>query len=481
MRRLRALLALAAALFSAAALAQNGRWPAELHAALAGTGVPRENVALFVQEVGAPVPLLAWNADLPVNPASAMKLVTTLAGLEMLGPSYTWRTEAYAHGPVQDGVLAGNLILKGYGDPKLTLENFWLLLSDLRARGLREIRGDLVLDRSFFALPPSDPARFDNEPTRPYNVEPDALLLNYKSVRLQLVPDEGTGRVRIIATPALPEIEILNQLVLAPAGCESWPERPQYTLEPPRLAFTGVFPTGCGERSRNFALLDPNRYAQSLFTQSWRAAGGVFNGVAREGALPADAVPLAAWDSPPLSEVIRDINKFSNNVMARQLFLTLGLAAEAPPLTTAGATRATREWLRRIGIDAPELVLENGSGLSRSERISARNLAKVLLRGFSGPLMPEFVASLPIVGIDGTVRRRLNASPALGQAHIKTGYLEGVRAIAGYVLDRDGRWLVVVAVINHPAALGAAAFQDAVVDWAFLRAAPCSRATECGN
>jgi D-alanyl-D-alanine carboxypeptidase/D-alanyl-D-alanine-endopeptidase (penicillin-binding protein 4) len=167
--------------------------------------------------------------------------------------------------------------------------------------------------------------------------------------------------------------------------------------------------------------------------------------------------------------------------MARQLFLTLGLAAEAPPLTTAGATRATRDWLRRIGIDAPELVLENGSGLSRSERISARNLAKVLLRGFSGPLMPEFVASLPIVGIDGTVRRRLNASPALGQAHIKTGYLEGVRAIAGYVLDRDGRWLVVVAVINHPAALGAAAFQDAVVDWAFLRAAPCSRATECGN
>jgi D-alanyl-D-alanine carboxypeptidase/D-alanyl-D-alanine-endopeptidase (penicillin-binding protein 4) len=207
----------------------------------------------------------------------------------------------------------------------------------------------------------------------------------------------------------------------------------------------------------------------------------VFNGVAREGALPADAVPLTAWESPPLSEVIRDINKFSNNVMARQLFLTLGLAAEAPPLTTAGATRATRDWLRRIGIDAPELVLENGSGLSRSERISARNLAKVLLRGFSGPLMPEFVASLPIVGIDGTVRRRLNASPALGQAHIKTGYLEGVRAIAGYVLDRDGRWLVVVAVINHPAALGAAAFQDAVVDWAFLRAASCSRATECGN
>jgi D-alanyl-D-alanine carboxypeptidase/D-alanyl-D-alanine-endopeptidase (penicillin-binding protein 4) len=484
MHLLGSLLSLTAALFSAAALAQSGRWPAELHAALAGTGVPRESVALFVQELGAAAPLLEWNADAAMNPASTMKLVTTLAALELLGPSYTWRTEVYAHGPLQDGVLAGNLILKGYGDPKLTLENFWLLLSDLRARGVREIRGDLLLDRSFFAQPPGDPGRFDNEPTRPYNVEPDALLLNYKSVRLQVVPDEASGRVRIIPTPALPEIEILNQLVLAPASCERWPDRPQYALEPPRLLFTGVFPAGCGERSRNFSLLDPNRYAQSLFTQSWRAAGGVFNGVARDGPLPADAALITAWESPPLSEVIRDINKFSNNVMARQLFLTLGLAAEAPPLTPAAATRATRDWLQRVGIDAPELVLENGSGLSRIERISARNLAKVLMRGFSGPLMPEFAASLPIAGIDGTVRRRLSTSPASGQAHLKTGYLDGVRAIAGYVLDRNGRWLVLVALINHPAAGDAAAFQDAVVDWAFLRAVPatpCPGRHTCGD
>jgi D-alanyl-D-alanine carboxypeptidase/D-alanyl-D-alanine-endopeptidase (penicillin-binding protein 4) len=465
------------------AAAQTGRWPAELHGALAGTGVPRDSVALYIQEVGAPAPLLEWNADRPMNPASTMKLVTTLAGLEVLGPSYTWRTEAWMQGTLKDGVLAGDLILKGYGDPKLTLENFWLLLSDVRARGVREIRGDLIVDRSFFAPPPGDPGRFDNEPTRPYNVEPDAMLLNYKSVRLQLVPNEATGRVEILATPALGEIEILNQLVLAPGSCDSWPERPQYSLDPARLVFTGVFPAGCGERWRNFSLLDRNRYALALFTQTWRALGGVFNGAVREGSVPMAAVLLTQFESPPLSEVIRDINKFSNNVMARHLFLTLALAAEAPPITTAGAARATQAWLRRVGIDAPELVIENGSGLSRVERISARSMAKVLLRGFYGPLMPEYVASLPIVGIDGTLRRRLNESPAAGQAHIKTGYLEGVRAIAGYVLDREGRWLVVVALINHPAAVNAAVFQDAVIDWAFFRSAPmpCPAARPCSK
>jgi D-alanyl-D-alanine carboxypeptidase/D-alanyl-D-alanine-endopeptidase (penicillin-binding protein 4) len=478
--------ALCCAGLSAAAAAQNGRWPAELHAALAGTGVPRESVALYVQEVGAGAPVLEWNADRPLNPASTMKLVTTLAALERLGPAYTWRTEVYAAGTIQDGVLTGNLVLKGRGDPKLTLENFWLLLSEVRARGVREIRGDVLLDRSAFAPPLPDAPNFDNELARPYNVEPDALLINYKSIRLQLVPDEVRGRVQIFATPALPEVAILNQLALAPGSCDATPERPQVMLDPPQLVFTGVFPTGCGERSRNFALLDRDRYAQSVFVQTWRALGGVFEGRVREGLLPSEATLLATWQSPPLAEVIRDINKFSNNVMARNLFLTLALeadpgAAAAPPT----AARVTREWLRGVGIEAPELALDNGSGLSRNERISARSLAQVLLHGFAGPLMPEYVASLPIVGSDGTLRRRLNDSPAAGQAHIKTGYLDGVRAVAGYVRDRDGRWLVLVALVNHPAAAGATALQDAIIDWAFLRAtaaAPCChRCTRCGK
>ncbi len=190
---------------AAPALAQS--WPAVMRAELDAAGVPTEAVGLYVQEVGTPTPLLAWNAEKPMNPASAMKLLTTLAALEVLGPAYTWRTEVYADGLLRGDVLEGDLVVKGAGDPKLDLEKFWMLVKMLRGRGLREIRGDLVADRSAFALDNSDPARFDNAPTRPYNVQADALLVNYKSIDLQFIPQEDSGTVRIVSLPELAQIE----------------------------------------------------------------------------------------------------------------------------------------------------------------------------------------------------------------------------------------------------------------------------------
>ncbi len=447
----------------APALAQS--WPAGVRAELDATGIPAEAVGLYVQELGAATPLLAWNADKPMNPASTMKLLTTLAALEALGPAYTWRTEVYADGPLRGNVLEGNLVLKGSGDPKLDLEKLWLLMKMLRGRGLREIRGDLVADRSAFSLENNDPARFDNAPTRPYNVQPDALLVNYKSIDLQFVPQEDSATVRIVSLPELAQINIVNELTLGAGDCESWPERPMTSADEPQLVFTGVFPRGCGEKHKSFSLLTPDDYLEALFRQLWQEAGGTFTGRVREGQVPASARLLATWESPPLAEIIRDVNKWSNNVMARQLFLTLGLNPDAPPATTATATRAVQEWLLRADLEMPELVLENGSGLSRSERISARSMARLLYHGWDSPLLPEYLASLPIPGVDGTLRRRLAGSPAAGQAHLKSGYIDGVRSVAGYVRDHRGRWLILVCFVNHANAIAAQPFLDAVVDW----------------
>ena len=327
--RLLLLIGLLVALTPAAA--ESGRWPARLQEALAETGVTRDAVGLYVQEVGADHPLFAWNADRSMNPASTMKLVTTLAALELLGPAYVWRTEAYADGTLSGDTLNGNLVLKGYGDPKLTLENFWLLLRELRSRGLKEIRGDLIVDRSLFALTENDPGRFDNEPTRAYNVAPDALLVNYKAVRLQFIPQEDRGTVKIVLTPDLPQISILNQLVLGAGNCDFWPDKPQALPEQARLVFTGVFPRGCGERSKNFSLLTPNEYLLALFQQTWRELGGTITGTVRDGVTPPEAKLLATSESQPLGEVIRDINKFSMNVMARHVFLTLSLDRRSAP------------------------------------------------------------------------------------------------------------------------------------------------------
>src|SRR3990172_6136486 len=202
------LLTVAALWCALAAAAQDGttRLPISVAQALQQAGIPESSVGIYVQEVTAKRPLLASGEERALNPASTIKLVTTFAALDLLGPAYRWATEIYATGALRDDVLDGNLIIKGYGDPRLTLENFWLMLRSLRARGVREIRGDLVLDRSYFATGDIDPAGFDNEPTRPYNTPPDALLVNFKAVRLQFVPDTERGVPKIIAEPALPQV-----------------------------------------------------------------------------------------------------------------------------------------------------------------------------------------------------------------------------------------------------------------------------------
>src|SRR5262249_10597122 len=154
------------------------------------------------QELGSPRPSLAFNAHEPRNPASVMKLVTTYAALELLGPAYRWKTEVFVDGD--------NLVIKGYGDPKLSYENLWLLLRNLRSRGLREIRGTLILDRGQFA-PVSD-VPFDDDVHRPYNVRADALLVNFKALRFNFLPEDG--RVRLFVEPALPGLEVVNRLTL---------------------------------------------------------------------------------------------------------------------------------------------------------------------------------------------------------------------------------------------------------------------------
>jgi D-alanyl-D-alanine carboxypeptidase/D-alanyl-D-alanine-endopeptidase (penicillin-binding protein 4) len=385
-----------------------------------------------------------------------------------------WQTEVYASGPLNQDVLAGDLVLKGYGDPKLTLENFWLLLRDLRARGVREIRGDLVLDRSYFSVSDSDPARFDDQPTRPYNTSPDALLVNYKSIRLQFVPDVEARAVRIVPEPSLPQIQIANQLVLDAAPCGDWVARmkvePQGGANSARLQFAGHYSRDCGERARHFSVLSHQNYVHALFVQLWRELGGTFAGGVRDGSAPPEAKRIASLQSPALSEIVRDINKYSNNVMARHLYLTLGAVSGGPPATPDKANRAIRQWLAGKGLNAPELVLENGSGLSRTERISAGSLGQLLLAAFRSAAMPELMASLPVAAVDGTMRKRLAGAELAGQAHIKTGSLAGVRAIGGYVLDAKGRRMVVVMFVNHANAGNAQPVQDALLKWVYNRA-----------
>jgi D-alanyl-D-alanine carboxypeptidase/D-alanyl-D-alanine-endopeptidase (penicillin-binding protein 4) len=395
-----------------------------------------------------------------MSPASIAKLATTFAALELLGPAFTWSTPVYVEGAVRDGTLYGNLYIKGQGDPKLVAERLWLLLRRVQGLGIRSITGDIVLDSSAFDIGTPDPSAFDGEPLRPYNAAPNALLLNFKSLMLTFTPQDGQARIHL--EPPLAGVALPDSVALAGGECNDWRGALKADFsDPARVRFAGSYPAACGERTWPIAYIDPRSYAARAVAGMWQQIGGSLTGQVRGGRVPSALAPSFEQASPPLAEVIRDINKFSNNVMAQQLFLTLGLQLAGAGTFDAARGVIQQWWRQRFGEDAPSFV--NGSGLSREERITAAQLARLLQAAWASPLMPELMASLPVAGIDGTMRR--TRGKAVGLAHLKTGSLRDVLGVAGYVQGASGRRYILVAIANHPLAHAARPAIEALIEW----------------
>jgi D-alanyl-D-alanine carboxypeptidase/D-alanyl-D-alanine-endopeptidase (penicillin-binding protein 4) len=446
--------------------------------ALTRAKVPPEAISVLVVNAdGQSAPRLNHRADVPMNPASVMKLLTTIAALDLLGPAFVWRTPVWLDGPVKGGVLKGNLLIQGQGDPKLVLEKLWLLLRRVQGLGVLTIDGNIVLDRNAFATVPVNPAEFDGEPLRPYNVSPDALLINYKSVLITLTPDLTNAVARVQIDPPLSGVQVPATVPLqktAAADCGDYRKTLKANFsDPTHIRLAGSYPLSCGEKIWPVAYSDPASYNARTIAGLWRSMGGKLTGSVLDGIAPTTPATFEVV-SPPLADVIRDINKFSNNVMAEQLFLTLGRTNGREVQTTQATPEAAREtlrqwWLQRINTLAstavqalPAPVLDNGSGLSRQTRMSAQQLARLMQVAYASPYMPELMSSLPIVGIDGTLKR---SQAALASAHLKTGSLQGVLALAGFVHAAGGQQVCLVALINHPNASAARPALDALIYW----------------
>ena len=459
---IRRALALLATVVPLAAMAQ---LPAPVRTALQKAGVPPSAVAVVVQPVDSARPIVSHNAAAPMNPASVMKLVTSYAALDLLGPAFTFKTDVLVTGTVAGGVLDGDLVLRGGGDPKLTYERLWQLLRQVRTRGVREVRGDIVLDRSYFAPAAHDPASFDNEARRAYNVGADALLVNFNAVDFRFVPDGNA--VRVVAEPDLPNLEVQSRISSTAESCGSWRRNlKQEVIENGLLAtivFSGSYPAACGERSWPLAVLDGARFTESTLRWLWSETGGTLRGKVRAGETPTDARLFYRHESEPLANLVRDMNKFSNNVMARHVFLALS-ASGGRPGDAAESARILGEWMQARKLPAGDLVVVNGSGLSRDERVSAATLAAILRDAWASALMPELASSFPIYGVDGTLRTR-RGTGAIGEAHLKGGTLNGVQSVAGYMVDNAGRRRIVVMMVNHANAGAAQAAIDALVEW----------------
>lgn len=437
--------------------------PPKVDQALRQAAIPRDALSVVVLPVvaGAAKPArLSHQADVPRNPASLMKLVTTSAALDILGPAYTWRTPVAIDGVVREGVLQGNVYIRGQGDPKMGVEQIWLNLRRLQGMGIQKIQGDIVLDRSAFDVPPQDPGGFDGEPLRPYNASADALLLGYKSFLLHFVPDASNKVARVHAEPPLAGVQVQTTVSLSGADCTDYRASLKADFQNPlRITFAGTYPLACADKVWPVAYADPPQFAARAIHGIWLQLGGQLSGMVREGGMPASLKSLWMHESLSLAEVVRDINKFSNNVMADQLFLTLGLQQRG--LGNAANSKAVIEawWRERLGQEPP--LLDKGSGLSREARITPRAMADLLQWVWLQPFMPELMASLPLTGVDGTMKR----SKSSASAHLKTGSLRDVMGIAGYVEGPLGQRYVLVAIVNHANAYQARPVLDALIDW----------------
>jgi D-alanyl-D-alanine carboxypeptidase/D-alanyl-D-alanine-endopeptidase (penicillin-binding protein 4) len=460
----------------------------------AALGVDADDVSVWVEPLDGTGPVLTHRADVPRTPASTLKLLPTFAALQALTPAYRWRTEVFALGPVEDGVLRGDLLLHGHGDPYLVAEEYWKLVNAVRAAGIRRIEGDLVIDGSFFELREEDPGAFDNRPDRVYNLPPHPLLVNFNAVRFEFAPSPDGSGVRVRTEPELPNVALDNRLGLDRRGCGGYQRGVALNVvdgdgERDRVMLEGRFPSGCDHYAMTRTVLTPERYAFGLFDVYWRQTGGEIDGRWRLGTLPEGLVPvdeetgIALPDesealvhvhhSPPLGEIVRYVNKYSNNVMTRHLQLTLGAERHGIPATAANGTAVILEQLERVGVDTTGLVLDNPSGLSRAARISARQLGTLLTAAWDAPYMPEFVSSLGLSGLDGTVRGRFRGRPETGRMHLKTGTMDEVSAIAGYVQAGDGTRYAVAVLVNAPLAHRGPGveIQDALLAWVYRREA----------
>ena len=439
-----------------------GQLPREVEAALQRAKVPSENFHVMVVDTGASsTPRLSHQAQVRINPASLMKLATTTAALDTLGPAFVWRTPVYIDGPVRDGVLHGHVYVRGSGDPRLVVERLWLLMRRIQGLGIQKIQGDIVLDRSAFEVPPRDAASFDGEPLRPYNAAPDALLLNFKSLLIQFVPDRAANVARVQIEPPLAGVQFPATVPLTTGDCSDYRSglRADWS-DATRIRFAGNFPAVCGEKVWPIAYAAPQQFAARAIAGMWQHLGGQLTGQVREGNVPANLQPVFNLESASLAETIRDINKYSNNVMAQHVFLTLSQQQRGVGSFDASREVMQRWWRERVGGEVP--TFDNGSGLSREERISAQALARLLQVAWASPTMSELMSSLPVTGLDGTMKR----SKAQASAHLKTGSLRDVAGVAGFVDTASGKRLVVVAILHHANANAARPALDAMIDWA---------------
>ncbi len=449
--------------------------PDSIKNALSKYNFPDSSISISVKRTDTNENILDWRSDEHVNPASTLKIVTTYAGLDLLGPDFTWETDFYINNQVVDGDVDGDLYIKGTGDPLFINETLETAIQAIHEADIKSIAGDLVIDNTYFETGTAVSESVYTQLQNPYRALPDAANINFGTAEFNIITQKYSSRPQVNINPPLPGYRLFSRLRLRGGQCKNSDLNPRIELIPHQgtttISFSGQYAKRCGNRSIYRVITEPGRLLHAAFAHQWNKNGGQFSGKYRYGKIPENARLIHTHRSPSLGEQIAIMNKKSNNVMTRQLFLTLGAEVHSLPGTLEKSRLVIQRWLKKKNIDFSDSFIDNGSGLSRKSVISTQLLSDVLNDAAKHPDAQMFIDSLSIAGIDGTMRNRFINHPAQGQLHIKTGTLNGVRAIAGYVNSKSGSQYS-VATIQHHASIGngrGKVIQNTILDWAYQK------------
>ncbi len=417
-----------------------------------------------MQEASSQKVIVSHNIEKAMNPASVMKLLTSFVALKKLGHSFTWKTDFLTDSAIdEEGTLRGNFFIRGGGDPFLThaiLENVML---SLKRQGLKNIQGNIVLDRSAFDLPLTHAGDFDGETLRPYNTPPNALLLDFQTIALEFSTQNGVLNVSPLTPLKNFHLDFKNVILSKGACTKAWDNFLTFKVENTTLHISGKMPA-CPKEIFYLMPFDDLTHADLLLRGILNEVGIFFNGKIRDGNTPEGTELLLRHTSDTLGNALKSVNKYSNNVMARQLFLSLSLNGNAPA-TLSKSRAVAKQVLMDENLYFPELVVENGAGLSRLARISARHLNQLLLQIWEDPLMPELLSTLPVMGMDGTLKRNFKHSKLKGRAHFKTGTLNDAKAFAGFLHGKKGKRYAISILIHDKKAPTAQSAVEAFFNW----------------
>lgn len=433
--------------------------------------IPPETLSIIIQKVDSSAPLIDFNSKKYRSPGSLTKLFTSFVALDYLGPETQWHTKIFASDSIDDGTV-DQLLIVGGGDPFLTTDKLLELIHKLRKMGIHTIENGLLIDQRVFPKGNIKSGDFDNDPLRPYNVMHASLMANFNTIDFVVKKNAKKNKIDI-EYDFLPDgIYFDNKLKIGNGSCADFREQVNFNQliqesYPPRviIELSGEYPQQCNQYTHDIAVTETNHFFFGLFSYLWKKSGGSISGYINEANIDKSDDLLLNFKSIKLLDLLPHLLKDSNNFIARQLFFSIGQSKSNYNLKQS--RKVIKKTLKKNKINSRRNFYDNGSGLSRSTKIRPDTLSSLLQVIYQHSMSDLIISSLPISGVDGTLSNRFNSTQLKGRMRLKTGTLDGVRSLAGFVQGMSGQEYIVVLIHNDLSehSYKTKGFENALFEW----------------